>query len=79
MDSYEAFLQSLVAQNGAVMDLKTLARVLKRQVAGLRFTIAKGTSEFAMGLRSIRIRQGRRILFSTSDVARLLWDLRGRR
>ncbi len=61
----------LISTHGPCMTLAAVAKVFCRSEAGLRVSLGRD-SEFSQRLRRARVRYGRRVLFRTIDVSRLL-------
>lgn len=61
----------LISIHGPCMTLAAVAKVLCRSEAGLRVSLGRD-SEFSRRLRLARVRYGRRVLFRTIDVSKLL-------
>lgn len=62
--------------NSPLLSLEQVARVLDRSPDGLRITLS-GDTELARRLRPARKKIGRRVLFSVSELARLIDESQG--
>jgi hypothetical protein len=62
----------LVDRWGALINQRQLAQILQRQPDGLRVSLARPTSEWARRLNGTKVRIGRRVLFDTVEVAKLI-------
>lgn len=62
--------------NSPLLSLEQVARVLDRSPDGLRITL-NGDTELARRLRPARKKIGRRVLFSVSELARLIDECQG--
>ncbi len=62
--------------NSPLLSLEQVARVLDRSPDGLRITL-NGDTELARRLRPARKKIGRRVLFSVSELARLIDESQG--
>lgn len=63
--------EKLVEKHGVLINLQQLGGLLGRSPDGLRFTL-RGSSELAQKLQAASVRIGRRRLFRTEQIARLI-------
>ena len=73
-----ATYKALLDRFGVLLNYQQLGEVLQRRPDGLRITLHKGQGEWARAIGAARVRIGRRVLFDTAEVARLIDEHRGR-
>ena len=73
-----ATYKALVDRFGILLTYAQLGEVLQRRPDGLRMTMCKGAGEWAREMGAVRVRIGRRVLFDTAEIARLIDEHRGR-
>lgn len=62
----------LLKKFGELMTYEQLAKELKRSSSGLRITVSRQASDFAISLNRARVKLGRRVYFKTTDIAELV-------
>ena len=71
MYSIKSVSESISDKYGPLLSLQELAEILHRSPGGLRIAL-RGEQSYAKKINATRIRIGRRIYFSTPDIARLI-------
>lgn len=65
--------ETLINKHGCLMNIATLAQVLKRSPEGLRISLRPDNkSEWAQRVNATRLQIGRRVYFRTSEIASIL-------
>jgi hypothetical protein len=57
---------------GVMLDYKALSTVMHRSPHGLRLSLAQNRAEWAKQVNLAKVRIGRRVLFRTEQIAKLL-------
>lgn len=66
----EKMLEIMVEKYGPLMDVETLATILRRSPESLRMFV-RSESKLALELRGAKKKMGRRIYFRTIEIARI--------
>jgi len=73
-----ATYKALLDRFGVLLNYEQLGEVLQRRPDGLRITLHRGDGQWARDIAATRIRIGRRVLFDTAEIAKLIDEHRGR-
>lgn len=63
---------TLVQQYGVLVTYQQLAEIFRRSPDGLRITLVHPKDEFARTVNAAKVRFGRRVLFRTEEIARMI-------
>jgi len=64
----------LTERCGILMSYQQLGEVMHRSPEGLRITLSDNRTAWAKSLNAAKIKWGRRVLFRTADIAKLIDD-----
>ncbi|MFP6801352.1 MAG: DNA-binding protein [Pseudomonas sp.] len=64
----------LTNQYGVLMTYEQLSDVMHRSAKGMRLSLAQGNCEWAKRINAARRKIGRRVLFKTADIAKIVDD-----
>jgi hypothetical protein len=67
----------LLDRFGLLLNYAQLAEVLKRRPDGLRLSLCRPKGECEQRVGAARVRIGRRVLFDTAEIAKLIDEQRG--
>jgi hypothetical protein len=70
--------KALVERFGILLNYAQLGEVLQRRPDGLRLSLCKARGEWTQRVGAARVRIGRRVLFDTAEIAKLIDEQRGR-
>ena len=69
--------KALIERFGVLLNYEQLGEVLQRRPDGLRLSICQGKSEWVRRICAARVKIGRRVLFDTAEIAKLIDEQRG--
>jgi hypothetical protein len=69
--------KALIERFGVLLNYEQLGEVLQRRPEGLRLSICQGKSEWVRRICAARVKIGRRVLFDTAEIAKLIDEHRG--
>ena len=70
--------KTLVDKFGVLLNYAQLAEVLRRRPDGLRLSLYTSKSEWVQRICAARVKIGRRVLFDTAEIGKLIDEQRGR-
>ncbi|MEP7311824.1 MAG: hypothetical protein ABI859_04535 [Pseudomonadota bacterium] len=70
--------ETLIKKFGVLLSYEQLAEVLQRRPDGLRLSLYTSKSDWAQRVCAARVKIGRRVLFDTAEIGKLIDEQRGR-
>jgi hypothetical protein len=64
--------RDLLDRFGVLLNYEQLATVMKRRPDGLRICLSQDNKQWAKKVNAAKVRFGRRVLFRTADIARVI-------